>query len=395
MGFRIACFTDSYAPYNSGVVHSIQTLNRELLSMGHEIFVFAPAYPDCRTEEMPVYRFTSIPAPTNRDYFLAFPFSRRIRETLHKIQPDIIHVHHPFGLGWTGVYQAKQLGIPLVYTCHTLYEYYCHYLPLPRYLARPLIRKSCAIFGNLCTEIITPTVSTRDYLLKLGINRPVRVIPSGIAVDEYMQGDPGWLRRRYEIKTEEKVLLSVGRLGPEKNTVFLLQCFAGLAKRFPAARLVLVGKGPREKELVKLAAGMGVGNRVIFTGPLSKKEVIDCYHGADIFVFASISETQGLVIPEAMAAGLPVVAVRANGVAEMVRHGVDGYLTELHAGDFTGRIERLMLSEAERKKMGYNAHLNARLLSARNYAQNVLQIYSSLAADAEGLSAAGAIRRTI
>lgn len=378
MGFRIACVTDCYTPYKSGVVHSILTLNRELLSMGHEVAVFAPAYPDSPVNEPGVYRFSSIPAPTNRDYYLAIPFSRRLRDTLYRMEPDIIHIHHPFGLGWAGVYHAGRLGIPLVYTCHTLYEYYSHYLPLPRPVALPLIRKTCAALANQCSGIITPTAATRNYLLDMGVQKPIRVIPTGIDERELTGGDPGWLGQRYGIKPGEKVVLSVGRLGPEKNTAFLVRCFAGLARKFPEARLVLVGTGPGEKELRELAADLGVGDRVVFTGLLGKKEVVHCYHGADIFALASISETQGLVIPEAMTAGLPVVAVRANGAAEMVRHGVDGYLTGLNEGEFTGRMVELLASEARRKKKGRRARLNARQLTARRYAEKVLEIYALL-----------------
>jgi glycosyltransferase involved in cell wall biosynthesis len=376
MGLRIAIFTDSYLPYNSGVVHSIEVLHREVSLMGHQVFIFAPRYPNYIDNEENVFRFISVPPPTNPDYYLAIPFSRHLKATLKEIQPDVIHVHHPFGLGWLGLSAARQLGIPLVYTFHTLYEYYSHYLPIPRRMARLLIRKICANFSNRCNVIIAPTTATAEYMRQLGVTKPLKVIPTGIKTEEFMTGETGWLRRRYDIKPREKILLCVGRLGPEKNIAFLLECFAEIVNDFPETRLVLVGKGPQEKELKRLAQQLTVQDKVTFTGLLTRAEVYKCYLDADIFVFASISETQGLVIPEAKFAGLPVVAVRANGVSEMVQDGVDGFLTDLSKEIFSEKIKLLLQNEKLREEMGRNALQNANKFSARNYALNILKVYS-------------------
>lgn len=378
MSFRIAIFTDSYLPYNSGVVHSIQTLDHELSSTGHEVFIFAPRYPKCDNREEKVFRFISLPSPTNLDYYFAIPLSRHLKTTLKKMQPDVIHVHHPFTLGRMGMNYARQLGIPVVYTFHTLYEYYSHYLPLPQNPAKQIIRKICLNFGNRCDFIVTPTAAARDYLRQLGVTTPVKVIPTGIKAEEFTAADAGWLRRQYHIKRQEKILLCVGRLGKEKNSDFIVKCFARIVRDFPATRLVLVGKGPQEKELKRLAQKLGIRDKVTFTGLLAKDEVIKCYCDADIFVFASVSETQGLVIPEAKSAGLPVVAVRANGVSEMVQDGIDGFLTGLSMETFTAKIKLLLQDEYLRKEMAKNARLNSRKLSSKSYASSLLDVYSSL-----------------
>lgn len=385
MKLRIAHFTDSYKPYNSGVVHSISVLKEELSRLGHDVMIFAPSYPHVPEEEN-TFRFYSLPAPTNPDYNLAVPYSRHLSKTIKRMKPHVIHVHHPFSLGWVGMRYARRLGLPLVYTCHTLYEYYSHYLPLPPKLAQYIIKKLCLDFCNRCDVIITPTVATRNYLRKLGVKTHMEVIPTGIDARIFSPRDPRWLRNRYNIKPGEKVLLFVGRMGQEKNATFILKSFARLYRALPHTRLVMVGEGPQKRELKKMARDLGVGDKVTFTGLLPQNEVVKCYHGADIFVFASLSETQGLVVPEAKTAGLPVVALKANGVSEMVEDGVDGFLTEPSVEEFTAKVKLLLENEVLRKEMAQRAVKNAEKLSSPTFALNILEVYFSLQANTSTLS---------
>ena len=377
MRLKIAVFTDSYLPYNSGVVHSIETLTEELSSWGHKIFLCAPRYPNC-TDEGNIFRITSIPSPTNPDYYLALPFVRRISNFLKTINPDIIHVHHPFGLGWTAKLIARRLGIPIVYTCHTFYEFYNHYVPINPSLANLIIRRVYRNFCNQCNTIIAPTKITGEYLKELGVITPIKVIPTGIKIENFMVGEKGWLRSRYNINPGEKILLCVGRLGKEKNMKFIIQCFAGVNKEFPDTILVMVGKGPQEQELKAMARELGIGEKVIFTGLIPKEDVIKCYRDSDLFVFASVSETQGLVVPEAKSAGLPVIAVKANGVSEMVQDGVDGFLTDGSKEAFVDKIALLLKNDDLRHRMSAKARENSKVLSSKNYAYKVLKTYSEL-----------------
>ncbi len=378
MSLRVAFFTDSYLPYNSGVVHSIEILRRGITSLGHRVFVFAPRYPNCSGAEGDYFRFAAVPSPTNRDYYLALPFLRQLKEIVRQIRPHVIHTHHPFSMGWMGLRCAKTLDIPLVYTCHTLYEYYSHYLPIPRPLATRIIRKVYVNYGNKCDVIITPSGVTRDYLRQLDVTVPIEVIPTGVSEEDFAALQKGWLRKRYNIKPGEKVLLCVGRLGKEKNIQLVLECFALVSRIVPEVRLVLVGKGPLEKELARLAGELGVGEKVFFTGLLPQRDVIKCYQDADVFVFASVSETQGLVITEAKSAGLPVVAVKANGVSEMVQDGGDGFLTGPLPDQMAKKIILLLQNEELRRKMARNARSNAAKLSAGGFAAAVMQVYLSV-----------------
>ncbi|MEW6276445.1 MAG: glycosyltransferase family 4 protein [Bacillota bacterium] len=375
---KIAIFTDSYRPYTSGVVHSIETAKEELEALGHKICIFAPAYPNQPKPENNVFRFPSLPAPTNRDFTLAIPFNRRVKRILRTWQPDLIHVHSPFILGSLGARYARFFKLPLVFTFHTLYEEYVHYFPFAKNITKKATRMITRNFCNRCDLVIVPTTIIQDYLKNIGVRVPVTNIPTGIKVEEFSFRDRSWLKTYYQIPREEKILLFVGRLGQEKNIGFLLEAYLKVNREFPGSRLVLVGGGPEEKALKKRVVAAGLQDKVIFTGKIPKEEMAKYYAGADLFVFASVTETQGLVIAEAKAAGLPVVAVRAFGVTEMVQDGDDGFLTELNQKDFVAKILFLLKNDALRQKFARQARLNAETLSARNCALKLLESYQGL-----------------
>ena len=378
MGFKVGIFTDSYRPYNSGVVRSILTFSKELTAQGHELYIFAPSYRDCEQEHR-VFRFASIPAPTNPEYSLALPISLKLRSTIKKLDLDLIHVHSPFLLGRLGAKYAKRLNIPLVFTFHTLYDQYIHYVPFGKNLTRELTQKFCSDFANNCDLVVVPTRVVKQYLLELGVRSTVEVIPTGIVIKDFEQGkDQFWLRNQYGIPPREKVLLFVGRLGKEKNIPFLLDAFKKLIDSIDGVTLVVVGGGPEEETIKNLTVQLNINKKVVFTGNLSQQDVIKCYHGANLFVFPSITETQGLVIGEAKAAGLPVVAVNVFGVSEMVVDGEDGFLTEMDVQEFVKKISLLIKDDYLYSSMSKQAKMNAELISSKNCALRLAQCYQEL-----------------
>lgn len=374
---RIGMFSDSYRPYTSGVVRSVETFTTELHKMGHKVFIFAPNYPNCK-DEQGVYRFFSVPSPTNREFTLAVPFSLGLWSKLKKLNLDIIHVHSPFLLGRLGARWAKRLGIPLVYTYHTLYDKYLHYVPLGQNFTKGITERITIDFCNQCDRVIVPTTIIKKLLLEKGVQTPVEVVPTGIHTLEFKTADNMWLREKYSISHHTKVLLFVGRLGQEKNIDFILESYQQLIVSNPDTVLVLVGSGSEEDRLKEKVIQLGLTKKVIFTGRLSKEDTMKSYAGADIFVFASVTETQGLVITEAKAAGLPVVAVDAFGVSEMVRDNEDGYLCPLNLEFFTSRIKTLLNNSHLRKKMGQKAMINAEELSSWNCTTKLANIYEHL-----------------
>jgi len=374
---KIGIFTDSYLPYTSGVVRSIQTFTAELTALGHEVYIFAPSYRNCDHESR-VFRFASIPSPTNPDFALAVPFSLKLKPTIKKLELDLIHVHSPFLLGRVGVRYARKLGVPLVFTFHTLYDQYVHYLPFAKTFSRELAQKISRDFCNLCDLVIVPTGIVGDYLRDIGVRTPVNRVPTGIKISDYQEVDRMWLQKQYKIKPEDKVLLFVGRLGKEKNINFLMESFKVLENRMGNTVLVLVGGGPEEEELRDKAVELGIEKKVIFTGTLSPENVIKCYASASLFVFPSVTETQGIVITEAKAAGLPVVAIKAYGVSEMVEDGVDGYLTELNQEQFASKVHMLLINDNLIEEMSRRARHNAERLSSTNCTARLIDSYQSL-----------------
>lgn len=374
---NIGFFTDSYRPYTSGVVRSIETFTKELKKLGHQVYIFAPHYKDCE-KEPGVFRYLSVPSPTNQEFALAIPISLRARPLVRKLKLDIIHVHSPFLMGRLGAHIARSERIPLVYTYHTLYDKYVHYVPFAQELSSKLVQKIATDFSNRCDLVIVPTSVIGDLIRQNGVRAPIVNIPTGIEIDDYQYGDPTWLRQTYRIPEHHRILLFVGRIGQEKNIEFLIRAFNLVQQKLPDTTLVLVGGGPQEHELKELVVSLGLQDKVIFTGTLDKKLVINCYLGADLFVFASVTETQGLVIGEAKAAGLPVVAVDAYGVKEMVTHGRSGFLCRLNEQEFISRIITLLEDRDLYDRMSAAALEEAQLITAEACAKRLVQAYQSV-----------------
>ena len=361
---RIGLFSDSYKPYVSGVVNSIDIFTRELRLLGHEVYIFAPRYPNYQDEEPGIFRFSSVQAPTNRDFSVAIPFSLEFAPVLRKLDLDLIHVHSPFILGQVGAVQARRLNIPLIFTYHTLYEQYVHYVPFSQNLTREFVVRLSRYFCNRCDLVITPTGKVKELLNDYGVLAPIEVIPTGIDLARFSCGDQEWLRRRLKIDPQEKILLFVGRLTKEKNVDFLIRAFGLTQSRFPRTRLVIVAGGPEEEKLKRLTEELGLTERIDFLGRMAEQDLVNCYHGADFFVFPSVTETQGLVILEAMAAGLPVIAVDAFGVSDMINSGIDGLLTKYTLADFTDGICLLLKDEQQRGAIAKAARTKAINLSS-------------------------------
>jgi len=374
---HIAFFTDSYLPYTSGVVRSLVTFRKELESRGHRVFIFAPRYGG-EGEEEGVYRFRSLRAPTFKDFALAFPLSPGLPALLKTLGVEIIHVHSPFLMGSLGAVMARRLGLPLVGTYHTLYEEYTHYFPLIPSLVKKLVRFYTIGFYNRCDLVIAPSQGVKNYLRERGLKVPVNSIPTGIELERFKNLNPFWLRERLGLTGEEKIVLHVGRLGKEKNIPFILRSFARVSYLLPQAKLVLVGNGPLRSYLEALARDLAIEKRVIFAGGFAFHEMPQVYAGAQVLAFASQTETQGLVVAEAKAAGIPVVAVRAMGVEEAVVSGEDGFLTPPEEGVFAHKLMELLSNDVLRKRMGHKAQENARAFSAKLMAQKLEYCYNEL-----------------
>jgi len=374
---RIGIFTDSYHPYISGVVRSIELLKEELESRGHEAFIFAPNYPTAsQSQERNVFRFFSIPAPTQRNFYLPIPFSPRLPFLVNTLKLDVVHVHSPFLLGSLGTIIAKRFNLPLIFTFHTLYHFYAHYLPFGKSVSAEIIKKWNKSFCNRCDLIIAPSLFVKMLIEEYGITKPIDVIPTGINNAYYAASNGGkeWLKKRFNLNHEDRVLLYVGRLGKEKNINFLIDAMEDIVITMPRVKLLIVGTGIEESSLKILCYQKNLQQNVLFCGRLSDSELLKCYAGADIFTFASQSETQGLVVGEAKAAGLPVVCRYSPCLSEIIVNGKDGFLVHTRQ-DFVEKIKYLLDNEFIRDAMGKKAKINAIRYSSEILAKEMLQRY--------------------
>lgn len=351
---RIGFFTDTYTPQINGVVTSIRLFKKALEQRGHEVYVFAPD-PDHHEDGDVTVRFPSMPFLFQKEMRVAFPLSIEALRLLDKGQFNIIHSHDPFSIGLFGLNLARRQRVPYVHTYHTLYPEYVHYVwdtRLTRKLAERLSREFC----DACDSIIAPSSKVAGYLYDWGVQRQIEVIATGVNIDRYSKANPSslaGLRERLSLRPGERILLFMGRLGREKNIELLLRALWHC--KTESIRLLICGDGPYRAELQSLARELGIDSKVTFAGYLQGDDSVAAYHLADIFVFASTTETQGLVIGEAMAAGLPVIAVRDRATCDFVSHEVTGLITAPRPESMANAIDRALFSDSILKEYSNNA----------------------------------------
>jgi len=385
---RIAFFSNAYLPYLSGITLSIKTLRAELEKLGHIIFVVGPEYPGHKEADPRVLRLPSLPA-TYPGYRFVIPYSFKVFARLKEEKLDLVHAHQPFGVGLAALLFARIRKLPFVYTFHTLFPRYVHHAPfLPQRPAKRLITAYLTFFCRQADAIIVPSEMVRRYLSLQKVRRPIHVIPTGIELEpireKKLAGDQrSMIRKKHRLLENAKILLYTGRLSEEKNVRFLLKAFGPIEKQAPDTYLILVGGGPKRSEYEKV--GRSISPRIIFTGELAHSEVLDYCLGADLFVYASVTETQGLVLTEAKACGLPVVAVFGGGISDVVENGVDGYLVPQNQDKFVEHVIRLLKDPSLRKEMSVRAEEDARArFTSTSVAKRVESVYNSLIESKKG-----------
>lgn len=365
---RIAMFTNNYKPYIGGVPISIEHLAAALRERGHEVYVFAPTYKE-QKEEPYVIRYPSFPmsiAKAPVPDVLTRLFEKKVRE----LDIELIHVHHPAIVGNMALYLKKKYGLPVVFTYHTRYEQYLHYVKplerIERYTG--VIEKYLEYFCRKCDMVIAPTPGIREYLLKRNPTARVRVMPTGIPRSSFLPDfeKVKMLQGRYRTDVDY-LFLTVSRLAKEKNLIFQLEGLSLLKERLQkkgrAFRHLIIGEGPQRKELEEKIRQLGLEENVVLAGNVPNQEMKDYQAAADAFLFTSKSETQGIVVLEAMAAGNPVVAVDATGVRDVVENGVNGFLCPENAADWADGVCRLLADPETYRAMSREACVIARQYS--------------------------------
>lgn len=373
---NIGFFTNTYLPAVSGVTSAIENYRQELERQNHNVFIFAAKYPNYQDKNPNVFRFKSIDLNYKISYPLPIISSSRIGKIVKKINLDIIHTHHFFLSGQIAWYYARKLKLPLIFTYHTRYDLYTHYVPLPQEIAKPLTRLLSTLYANSCDAVIAPVESVKNLLLEYKVKKPIFVIPSGIDINKFQKTKNGEkIRKRYNIGRDKILLLTVSRLTPEKNLSFLLKTFQKINKKKKNTYFMIVGDGPEKEKLKKESIKLGINEKVIFTGKVLNQKMSLCYSAADIFLFSSSTETQGLIFIEAMASEVPIISIKAKGAQDIITNGENGFLTSNNIDDFAQAVLKIIEDENLRKKMSKKAKRKAQYFSIENSTKKLLSLY--------------------
>lgn len=380
---KILMITDVYFPRVNGVSTSIQTFRRELQELGHEIRVVAPKYDRPTADEQGIDRVHSYQVLFDPEDRMMHPrlLARRLAILQHW-NFDLVHVQTPFVAHYAGLRLARRMGVPCVETYHTFFEEYLfHYLPiLPkrawRAVARRFSRRQC----NQLDGLVVPSGAMYEVLVRYGVRTRMRVIPTGIQGDALLEGDGAAFRAQHGIRPDQPVLVFVGRVAFEKNIEFLLRVTQELQRTtHPHVALIIAGEGPAKNRLRRLGSTLGLETHLHFVGYLARgAELSSCYQAGDVFVFASRTETQGLVLLEAMSLGVPVVSTAVMGTRDILAAERGALIAEEDIPHFAAQVRRLLDDAELRRRLGREGRAYARQWTARGPAQALLAFYQDL-----------------
>lgn len=377
---NIAIFTNNYLPNPFGVAGSIESFRKEFEKLGHVVYIFAPETKGYVDENQNTFRYPAIDLKFKDIRFpIAIPYSSRINKVLDDLKIDVIHSQHPNLLGTAARKWARKKNVPLVFTWHTLYDQYAHFVPsiIPRRLAIWWTIRNARNYANATDFVITPTNSVKEIIKKWGVtNENIVSIPTGIDEKQFEFADGKKIRNKYGIADDDILLVIITRFTSEKNMEFLFRSVVEVLKKNSKVKFLAGGDGNLTKNLKELVDRSSVAGQVIFSGFVSNEIKKDYFAAGDIFVYASKSETQGMVISEAMYFGLPIVAVRATGVEDLVMDGASGLLVSENKEEFAKALEKLVDDKELRKRFSENAKKIAR----ENYtapvcAKKMIEIY--------------------
>ncbi len=380
---KIVMFTNNYLPFVGGVPISIQRLKKGLEAQGHEVYLFAPHYNRKYDNEKNIIRCQPLFQYRQQNFVIPVTniFSTRIKNEFRRIMPDIVHLHHPYWLGSVGLKLAKKYHVPAVYTYHTRLEQLNQYLPIFRNLAggrapHMLIKH----FANTCDAVIAPTRTAKLYLRNLGVSKAIAILPTGIDLKGYSK-IPAAVPNFSPAKTRKLTLFSVFRLSEEKNPYFLLEGIKIVKEKNLCDFICLIaGDGPEREKMESCIRELDLTECVQLLGNVTSDKIIAYYESADIFVFTSQAETQGLVVLEAMAGGCPVVALSASGIDDMIINGENGYKTEAEVEQWSAQIVKLMQNSSLRHRLAANAYGFARDFSTEMMSGKALNLYYQILA---------------
>jgi glycosyltransferase involved in cell wall biosynthesis len=389
---RILMISDVYFPRINGVSTSIQTFRRGLHAAGHETILIAPEYPGAPADhETTILRVPSRGVPRDpEDRAMKLGALRALRAEVERLEPDLVHIQTPFIAHYQGTALARALRLPVVETYHTYFEEYLHhYVPLmPRAVMRFVARRFTVSQCNVLDALVVPSRAMEQALLDYGVRCPMHIIPTGMEMERFAGGDGQRFREQLGIAPGQPVLVHVGRIAHEKNIEFLFRMFARVVRGKPDAVFIVAGEGPALASCKAYVRSLGIAQHVRFVGYLSReRELLDCYRAGDLFVFSSRTETQGLVLLEAMALGVPVVSTAHMGTADIMNPQRGARVAPDDEAEFANIVVQLLEDVPRRAAMSAEARAYAATWSASAMADRLAGLYSEVLGQASRNSA--------
>ena len=387
---KIGIFTDTYNPTVSGVVTSINMIEKELKKRGHEVYIYAPSKSQKVSEDEHLTMLKSVPLPVAKQYKnrIAGFYSREAAKEIKKVGLDIIHTQSEFGLGHFGKIISRKFDIPFIHTYHTMWEDYIHYImPIKtgrKIYSKRIVRNFSKSFVRKAECVITPSKKTEKYLkYKCKVkNKPIYIIPNGIDIHpfdskNFDEKSRNKLKKDLGINLNDKVIVFIGRMGDEKSIDVVMDNIPIVIKSIPNVKFLLVGDGPSRVPLEEQAKRLNIQDNVIFTGKVPWCDVPKYYNLGDVFVNASLTETQGLTFIEAMAAGVPIVAKYAPNLTEFIINNKNGILAKKNS-DFSKAIINVLTNKKLAEKLKINGLETSKEYSSEVFGNKLEMLYEEI-----------------
>ena len=375
---KIGLFTDAYFPQVNGVATTVEELKNSLIKREHKVSVITSQYPKYKDKDKNVLRLRSVKLWNNPELRVSYMFPDRILQRVLRLNVDLIHGFSGGAIPSLGLTLAKIKRKPYVFTYNTRWNKYTHYILNGKIIRPKAMERMVRIYCNVCDHIIAPAQYVKEELISFGVKKPITVIPNGINTNKFKPAKSNDLKKQMGLKKNDQVILCVARLAKEKSLDFLIKSFSEFSKTNPNVYFAIAGDGPEKENLEKLIKSLKIKNKIHMLGCVKYDDIPQVYNGADVFVFASQTETEGMVVLEAMSSGLPVLVVKDRVFEQFIEHRKDGILVEKDETEFSQNLDKLLKDEELRATIGANARIKAEQFSLDEVAKKFDNLYKQL-----------------
>ena len=371
---KIGLFTDAYFPQVNGVATTVEELKNSLTERNHKVLVITSQYPKYKDKDKNIFRLRSVKLWNNPELRVSYMFPDRILQKVLRLDFDVVHGFSGGAVPSLGLTLAKIKRKPYVFTYNTRWNKYTHYILNGKIIRPKAMERMVRIYCNVCDYIIAPAQYVKEELISFGVKKPITVIPNGVNTNKFKPAKSNGLREQLGFKKDDQIILCVARLAKEKSLDFLIKSFAKFSETNPNVYFVIAGDGPEKENLEKLVKSLKIKSKILMIGCVEYEAIPQVYNGSDVFVFASQTETEGMVVLEAMSSGLPVLVVKDRVFEQFIEDGKDGILVEKDETEFNQNLE----NEKLRLTIGVNARAKAEQFSLNEVAKKFENLYKQL-----------------